>query len=196
MAGSQMAGDDLCVASLRRYYICLRSLSPSVCAAPIGSRRQPSSSPVLRDGLPIHVLRCSAASGGTRHFYVFAFCAGPLEERSELTNVGALKIAETLEQHDATAKQSVPSRLIDRVFFSDTVARLLVERSESGSTVQSVIFSHCSEVDRPQTEISSSSRRLAAFQFPLGQFATSLILSRADSEFRCRTEDSAAIHDN
>ena len=37
----------------------------------------------------------------------FCFLRGALEEGSELTNVGALKIAETLEQHDATAEQSV-----------------------------------------------------------------------------------------
>ena len=66
----------------------------------------PSSSPFL--GM-VSLSMCYAAQPrrAGRVTLCFCFLRRSLEERSELTNVGALKIAETLEQHDATAKQSV-----------------------------------------------------------------------------------------
>src|SRR5271155_95951 len=64
--------------------------------------------------------------GRAASLHVFCFWRGSGEESSELTNVGTLKIAETLQQIDAMTKQSVITFLCSRLF-SD-VARLLVER--------------------------------------------------------------------
>jgi hypothetical protein len=121
--------------------------------------------------------------------HVFCFLSRSCEESSELTNVGALKIAETLQQSDAMTKQSFITFRCSRLFFD--VARLLVERPD---LIPQFVghFQSCSKFIglRPKY------RRSLAGSLPSFPLVHHLfILSRADSEFRCRTEDSTAIHD-
>jgi hypothetical protein len=68
--------------------------------------------------------------------HVFCFSRRSREESSELTNVGALKIAETLQQSDAMTKQAVITFRCPRLFFD--VARLLVERPNLGNYILDV----------------------------------------------------------
>jgi hypothetical protein len=111
------------------------------------------------------------------------------EESSELTNVGALKIAETLQQSDAMTKQSVITFRCSRLFFD--VARLLVERPNLTPQFVGHFQSRSKFIGLRPKYRHSLARSLPSF--PLVHYL--FILSCADSEFRCRTEDSTAIHD-
>ena len=119
----------------------------------------------------------------------FAFGRWSREKSSELTNVGALKVVETLQQRDAATKQPVITFRCSR-FFSD-VARLLVKRLNLVPEFVSRFQSRSKFIGlRPKYR-----HRLArlSFSFPLGH--NLLVLSCADGEFCRRTEDFAAIHD-
>jgi hypothetical protein len=111
------------------------------------------------------------------------------EESSELTNVGALKLAETLQQSDALTKQSVITFRCSRLVVD--VARLLVERRNLTPQFVGHFQSRSKFVGLRPKYRHSLARSLPSF--PLVHYL--FILSCADSEFRCRTEDSTAIHD-
>ncbi len=121
--------------------------------------------------------------------HVFCFLRRSREESSELTNVGALKIAETLQQSDATTKRPVITFRCPR--FSSDVVRLLVERLNLAPQFVGYFQSRSKFIGlRPKYRHSLA---CSLPSFPLVHYL--FILSCADSEFRCRTEDSTAIHD-
>jgi hypothetical protein len=100
------------------------------------------------------------------------------EESSELTNVGALKIAETLQQSDAMTKQSIIAFRCSRLFLD--VARFLIERLNLTPQFVGHFQSRAKFIClRPKYR-----HRLARSlpSFPLVHYL--LILSRADSESR------------
>ena len=128
-------------------------------------------------------------NGEAASLHVFYFLRRSREESSELTNVGALKIAETLQQGDAITKQSVITIRCSRLF-SD-VARLLGERLNLTPQFVGHFQSRSKFIGLRPKYRHGLARSLPSF--PLLHYL--LILSCADSEFRCRTEDSTAIHD-
>jgi hypothetical protein len=133
----------------------------------------------------LHAMRCWRDVS----LHAFAFLSRSREESFELTNVGALKIAETLQQSDAMTKQLVITFRCARPFFD--VARLLVERRNLSPQIVGHFQSRSKFVGlRPKYRHSLAG---SLPSFPLVHYL--FILSSADNEFRCRTEDSTAIHD-
>ena len=100
------------------------------------------------------------------------------EERSELTNVGALKIAETLQQSDAMTKQLIVKFRCSRLF-SD-VARFLVERLDLTPQFVGHFQSRAHFICLRPKYRRSLARPLPSL--PLVHYL--LILSRADNESR------------
>jgi hypothetical protein len=127
--------------------------------------------------------------GPAASLHDFCFLRRSREESSELTNVGALKIAETLQQSDAMTKQSVITFHCSRLFFD--VARLLVERPDLTPQFVGHFQSRSEFIGLRPKYRHSLARSLPSF--PLVHYL--FVLSCADREFRCRTEDSTAIHD-
>jgi hypothetical protein len=137
----------------------------------------------------VAMLTRNGASEQAASLHVFCFLRRSREEGSELTNVGALKLAETLQQSDALTKQSVITFRCSRLFFD--VARLLVERRNLTPQFVGLFQSRSKFIGLRPKYRHSLARSLPSF--PLVHYL--FILSCADSEFRCGTEDSTAIHD-
>src|SRR5277367_6942553 len=116
--------------------------------------------------------------GQAASLHVFCFLRRSCEESSELTNVGALKIAETLQQSDAMTKQPVITFRCSRLFFD--VARFLVERLNLTPQFVGHFQSRAKFIGLRPKYRHSLARSLPSF--PLVHYL--LILSRSDSESR------------
>jgi hypothetical protein len=126
----------------------------------------------------VAVLKRNGASAWAASLHVFCFLRRSREEGSELTNVGALKIVETLQQSDAMTKQSIITFRCSRLF-SD-VARFLVERLNLTPQFVGHFQSRRKLIGLRPKYRRSLARSLPSF--PLVHYL--LILSRADNEFR------------
>jgi hypothetical protein len=126
----------------------------------------------------VAVLKRNGASAWAASLHVFCFLRGSREESSELTNVGALKIVETLQQSDAMTKRPVIRFRCPRLFFD--VARFLVERLDLTPQFVGHFQSRRKLIGLRPKYRRSLARSLPSF--PLVHYL--LILSRADNEFR------------